>query len=72
MNNTPFVIERTCAAPADLVWQAISDKNHMKTGISISLLLKQGLDLYSSFLQVRKEKNTCIIVKLQKLFQAKN
>ncbi len=30
MNNTPFVIERTCAAPPELVWQAISDKNHMK------------------------------------------
>jgi len=30
MSNEPFVIERTFDAPADKVWQAITDKNQMK------------------------------------------
>lgn len=30
MNKEPFVIERTFNAPADAVWQAITDKDQMK------------------------------------------
>ena len=30
METTPFVIERTYKAPADRVWQAITDKDKMK------------------------------------------
>jgi uncharacterized protein YndB with AHSA1/START domain len=30
METAPFVIERTYSAPADKVWQAISDKDKMK------------------------------------------
>lgn len=30
METTPFVIERTFNAPADAVWQAITDKDKMK------------------------------------------
>ena len=30
MNTTPFVIERTYNAPADLLWQAITEKERMK------------------------------------------
>ena len=30
MNSEPFVIERTYNAPADRVWQAITDKDKMK------------------------------------------
>jgi uncharacterized protein YndB with AHSA1/START domain len=30
MNKDPFVIERTYDAPADQVWQAITDKDQMK------------------------------------------
>jgi len=30
MESTPFVIERTYDAPANIVWQAITDKNEMQ------------------------------------------
>ena len=30
MKNEPFVIERVYQAPADRVWQAITDKDQMK------------------------------------------
>ena len=30
MENAPFVIERTYDAPADIVWQAITNKDEMK------------------------------------------
>jgi len=30
MKDTPFVIEQTYAAPVDLVWKALTDKDQMK------------------------------------------
>ena len=64
METTPFVIERTYNAPADKVWQAITDKDKMKQWYFDLKEFKPEVGFEFQFLGGSKEKSYLHLCKI--------